>query len=183
MALPRFVKLIAVSSLAVSAVAGEHATILQGKGMCLAFDTEGKGFSCIGIENRVNPESAAFCGEKPGYAAFWSLTFWKDGAPTNALTIDNLAPCERKVERRGDALVFDWRGLSLGDEHGVVDVRTKVSLSQDGTAAEWRIAVKNRSRHWGLAETTYPLLRNVVKPMEADVLIPKGNWAGRLVKT
>ncbi len=116
MALPRFVKLIAVTSLAVSAAAGEYAIILQGKGIRLSFDTEGMGFNCIGIENRVNPESAAFCGEKPGCAAFWSLTFWKDGSPTNALAVDNLAPCERKVERRGDALVFDWRGLSLDDE-------------------------------------------------------------------
>ena len=161
----------------------KEATLLEGKGIRLAFDVAEKGFNCIGIENRVNSESAAFVGEEPGRAGFWSLTFWKDGSPTNTLAIDNLAPCERKAVRRGDALVFDWRGLSLGDEHGVVDVRTKVSLSQDGTAAEWRIAVKNRSKRWGLAETTYPLLRNVVKPLEADVLIPKGNWAGRLAKS
>ena len=140
MALLRFVKLIAVSSLAVSAAAGEHAITLQGKGMRLAFDTEGKGFNCIGIENRVNPESAAFCGEKPGCAAFWSLTFWKDGSPANALTIDNLAPCERKVVRRGDALVFDWRGLSLGDEqtfsYGEGANRKTVTLSPRSVSSD-----------------------------------------------
>ena len=142
MALLRFVKLIAVSSLAVSAAAGEHAITLQGKGMRLAFDTEGKGFNCIGIENRVNPESAAFCGEKPGCAAFWSLVFWKDGSPTNALAVDNLAPCERKVVRRGDALVFDWRGLSLGDEqtfsYGEGTNRKTVTLSPRSVSSDIR---------------------------------------------
>ena len=159
------------------------ATLLQGRGMRLAFDTAERGFNCIGIENRVNPDPAAFCGSEPGRAGFWSLRFWKDGSPTNELTVDNLAPCERNVERTGDALVFNWRGLSLGDEKDVVDVKATVALSQNGTAAEWRLAVKNRSKRWGLAETGYPLLRNVVAPREADVLVPKGNWGGRLVKS
>ncbi|MBQ3289709.1 MAG: hypothetical protein IJH50_09900 [Kiritimatiellae bacterium] len=157
------------------------AVLLKGKGMRLAFDTAANGFNCLGIENRVNPDAAAFGGAEPGRAAFWALTFWKDGSPTNALAIDNLAPCERKVERRDGALVFDWCGLSLGDEQGVVDVRAKVELSQDGTAARWRLAVKNRSKRWGLAETAYPVIRNVVRPREADVLLPRGNLGGRLV--
>ena len=160
-----------------------EATLLEGRGIRLAFDAAERGFNCIGIENRVNADPAAFCGTEPGRAGFWSLTFWKDGSPTNALAIDNLAPCAKSVERLKDGLVFNWRGLSLGDEKGVVDVQATVALTQGGTAAEWRIAVKNRSNRWGLAETTYPLLRNVVKPLEADVLIPKGNFSGRLVKS
>ena len=157
------------------------ATLLNGRGIRLAFDTAEKGFNCIGIEAKVNPDPAAFGGNEPGRAAFWELTFWKDGLPTNMLTIDNLAPCERKVERRSDALVFNWRGLSLGDEMGVVDVTATVRLAQDETAAEWWLAVKNRSGRWGLAETAYPILRNVVRPREADVLTPRGNLGGRLV--
>ena len=159
------------------------ATLLEGRGIRLAFDAAERGFNCIGIENRVNLDPAAFCGSEPGRAGFWSLTFWKDGSPTNAITIDNLASCERKVKRRGNALVFDWRGLSLGEEQGVVDVQATVTLTQNGTAAEWRLAVTNRSKRWGLAETCYPLLRNVVEPRQADVLVPKGNWGGRLVKS
>jgi len=197
--------------LAVSA----EAMFLEGKGIRLVFDTAERGFNCIGIENKVNPDPVTFCGSEPGRAGFWSLTFWKDGSPTNALTIDNLAPCEavregrsplrpkadarervppetdatsaslplRTVERKGDTLVFNWRGLSLGEEQGVVDVKATVTLTHGGTAAEWRLAVTNRSKRWGLAETCYPLLRNVVKPRQADVLVPKGNWGGRLVKS
>ncbi len=159
------------------------AVLLEGRGIRLAFDSAERGFNCIGIENKVNPDPAAFCGSEPGRAGFWSLTFWKDGSPTNALTIDNIAPCEHKVTHKDDALVFDWCGLSLGDETGVVDVQATVTLMQNSTAAEWRLAVKNRSKRWGLAETTYPILRNVVKPRRADVLVPKGNWGGRLVKS
>ena len=160
------------------------ATLLEGKGIRLAFDTADRGFNCIGIENRVNPDPAAFCDGEQGRASFWSLKFWKDGSPTNTLAIDNLAPCERSVERsEGGMLVFDWRGLSLGDERGVVDVRATVAIEQDGTAATWRIAVKNRSARWGLAETAYPLLCNVVRPLEADVLTPRGNLGGRIVES
>ena len=69
------------------------ATLLEGRGIRLAFDSAERGFNCIGIENRVNPDPAALFREEPGRAAFWELTFWKDGSPTNALKIDNLAPC------------------------------------------------------------------------------------------
>ncbi|MBR2837557.1 MAG: hypothetical protein IKE55_02125 [Kiritimatiellae bacterium] len=157
------------------------ATLLEGKGIRLAFDTAANGFNCLGIENRVNPDAAAFGGAEPGRAAFWELTFWKDGSPTNAITVDNLAPCERKFERSGGAFVFAWRGLSLGDERGVVDVRAKVELAGDGVSARWRLSVMNRSARWGLAETAYPVIRNVVRPREADVLVPCGNLGGRLV--
>ena len=158
-------------------------TLLDGKGIRLAFDAEDKGYNCLSIENRVNPKPVSFGGEISGKAAFWSLTFWKDGTPTNSLTIDNLAPCVKSMQKRTDELVFDWSGLSLGDEQGVVDVRATVRLTQNETAAEWRLAVKNRSARWGLAETAYPVIRNIVRSGEADVLLPRGNLGGRLVKS
>ncbi|MBR4612771.1 MAG: hypothetical protein IKO40_08650 [Kiritimatiellae bacterium] len=174
----------ASATMAASAMkAPPDVTLLEGDGIRIAFDSAENGFNCIGIENRVVPEPTAFCGPEPEGAALWKLTFWCDGSPTNTLTIDNLAPCERAMAREDGALLFAWRGIALGDEPDAVDVRATISLTPDGSAAEWRLAVTNRSKRWGLAETTYPLLRNVVKPGEADVLIPKGNWAGRLVKS
>ena len=201
-----------VAAVLFAAVGANGATLLEGDGIRLAFDTAEKGFNCVGIENRVTSNPVAFCGEEPGKAAFWQLTFWKDGCPTNTLTIDNRTPCSAAVTKHGPpvgdavatgrdtsmggtgfvpsavahqsgSLVFDWRGIALGDEENAVDVQATVTLTADGAAAEWRLAVVNRSRRWGLAETQFPLLRNVVKPREADVLIPKGNWAGRLVKS
>ena len=35
--------------------------LLEGRGIRLAFDAAEHGFSCIGIENKVNPDPAAFC--------------------------------------------------------------------------------------------------------------------------
>lgn len=159
------------------------ALVLEGDGIRLAFDTAESGFNCVGIENRLEPDPATFCGDEPGRPGFWELTFWQDGSPTNALTIDNLAPCKRDFARDEKSILFAWHGLALGDEKDAVDVRASVALTPDGAAAKWRLAVRNRSKRWGLAETQFPLLRNVVKPGEADVLIPKGNWAGRLVKS
>ena len=155
----------ASATMAASAMkAPPDVTLLEGDGIRIAFDSAENGFNCIGIENRVVPEPTAFCGPEPEGAALWKLTFWCDGSPTNTLTIDNLAPCERAMAREDGALLFAWRGIALGDEPDAVDVRATISLTPDGSAAEWRLAVTNRSKRWGLAETTYPILRNVVKP-------------------
>ena len=120
--------------------------LLEGRGIRLAFDTAANGFGCLGIENRLSDEPAAFGHAAPGTAGFWSLTLWRDGCSTNTCTLDNRSPCaERTVERLPHALRFNWKGLSPTNECGTIDVCATVSLTPEGDAAEWRLAVKNRS--------------------------------------
>ena len=158
------------------------ATTLEGRGIRIAFDMAANGFGCLGIENRLGGESAAFGLAAPGTAGFWALTLWRDGCFTNTCTLDNLSPCsERTVERLHRALRFTWKGLSPTNENGTVDVCATVSLTPEGDAAEWRLAVANRSARWGLAQTKYPVISRVVRPGAASALLPLGNWGGRLV--
>ncbi len=158
------------------------ATVLEGRGIRIAFDTAANGFGCLGIENRLGDEPAAFGHAAPGTAGFWTLTLWRDGCSTNACTLDNLSPCaERTVERLPNALRFNWKGLSPTNENGTVDVCATVTLTPEGDAAEWRLAVANRSARWGLAQTKYPVISRVVRPGTASALLPIGNWGGRLM--
>ena len=158
------------------------ATILEGCGIRLAFDTADNGFGCLGIENRLGDEPAAFGHAAPGAAGFWALTLWRDGCFTNTCTLDNRSPCaERTVERLPNALRFNWKGLSPTNENGTIDVCATVSLTPEGDAAEWRLAVKNRSTRWGLAQTKYPVISRVVRPGTASALLPIGNWGARLM--
>ena len=86
------------------------AILLEGRGIRIAFDAAANGFGCLGIENRLGDEPAAFGHAAPGTAGFWTLTLWRDGCSTNACTLDNLSPCaERTVERLPNALRFNWK--------------------------------------------------------------------------
>ena len=158
------------------------ATVLEGRGIRIAFDTATNGFGCLGIENRLGDEPTAFGHAAPGAADFWTLTLWRDGCSTNTCTLDNRSPCaERTVERLPNALRFSWKGLSPTNECGTVDVCATVSLTSEGDAAEWRLAVANRSARWGLAQTKYPVISRVVRPGTASALLPIGNWGARLM--
>ena len=158
------------------------ATVLEGRGIRIAFDTADNGFGCLGIENRLCDEPTAFGHTAPGAADFWTLTLWRDGCSTNTCTLDNRSPCaERTVERLPNALRFSWKGLSLTNECSTIDVCATVSLTPEGDAAEWRLAVKNRSTRWGLAQTSYPVISRVVRPGTASALLPIGNWGARLM--
>ena len=171
-------------------VAGEpllapaSAIILEGRGIRIAFDAAENGFGCLGIENRLDTtHPVAFGGGAVGGGGFWSATFWRNGKPGSAVSLNNLSSCtSRRVERDGDSLRFSWLGLSLGNETGTVDVVATVTLTGDHDAAEWRLAVRNRSAEWGLSDTEYPVLQHFVRPGMATALVPDGNWGGRIVE-
>ena len=158
------------------------AILLEGRGIRIAFDSAANGFGCLGIENRLGNEPVAFGHAAPGTAGFWTLILWRDGCSTNTCTLDNQSPCvERTVERLPNVLRFNWKGLSPTNENGTIDVCATVSLTPEGDAAEWRLAVANRSAHWGLTQTKYPAISRVVRPGAASALLPIGNWGGRLM--
>ena len=158
------------------------ATVLEGRGIRIAFDTAANGFGCLGIENRLGDEPAAFGHAEPGKASLWTLVLWRDGCSTNTFTLDNRAPCaERTVERLPNALRLNWKGLSPTNENGTIDVCATVTLTPEGDAAEWRLAVANRSTRWGLAQTKFPDITRVVRPSTASALLPVGNWGARLM--
>lgn len=158
---------------------------LKNEAMRLVFGSPDAGFDCLGLENRLS-EGARFVRARSGEAGLWSLTF---KAPPDAsgaqemAELTNRSPAARRfAERSRRGLAFVWEGLDLPGELGAVDVRAEVRLEAGEGASEWRISVANRSRRFGLWESGYPLLRGVARPGEADVLLPRGNWGGSLLR-
>jgi len=158
---------------------------LKNRALRVVFGSAEKGFDCLGIENRL-AEDARFIRVREGAAGLWSLTFRTppDAAgKQESVEINNRAPAERRFSRRlWRGFEFVWQGLDLPGEPGSVDVHAEVRVEAGEGASEWRLKVTNRSGRFGLWESEYPLLREVAQPGIADVLLPRGNWGGTLVR-
>ena len=163
----------------------EGAYELKNQALRVVFDSAERGFDCLGIENRL-AEDTRFVRVREGVAGLWSLTFKTppDAAgKQESVEINNRTAAVRCFSRRlWRGFEFVWQGLDLPGEPGSVDVRAEVRIESGGGASAWRLKVANRSRRFGLWESEYPLLRGVVQPGVADVLLPRGNWGGTLAR-
>lgn len=141
------------------------------------------GFSCRGLENRLAGEE--FGAFNPTTTGLWELEFRSYGEdrsqPPEICRLRNNDCRDARCMRLPNGLRFEFRDLDLPGEKAAVDVLCTVTANAD-QAIEWRIHVDNRSTRFGLWETVYPYLQTVVKPGEADVLLPKDNFGGKLVK-
>ena len=174
-----FVCLVLLTALS---VCGEGSSVaLENDGISLLFAGKKDGYSLKSIINRKCADTA-FVSCPPGTAGLWRLEFVHKGSSgTNEFfSVDNLAPALRGVERSDGALELRFRGIDLCDEKGVLDVKATVELSGRAAASRWRLEVVNRSLKSTLFRTSYPLLRNVVEPGRADVMLPHNILGGRL---
>ncbi|MBR4519549.1 MAG: hypothetical protein IKO65_11175, partial [Victivallales bacterium] len=167
--------------------------ILDCKGMKIYFSDAAEGFGCRGIENLLGDQTVRFVFPQKTPTPLWNLAFKKpyevrqqesdqpDFIETAWLSSvsDSVPTCSRV----DDGLVFEWHGLDLPGEPGVVDVRCTIrsALSPAGES-HWRIQVTNRSTQWGLAETQYPILAQVIRPGQGDAMLPDHNWGHRLYR-
>ena len=167
--------------------------ILDCKGMKIYFAGADEGFGCRGIENLLGDQTVRFVFPQKTPTPLWNLAFKKpyevrqqesdqpdfiDTAWLSSVS-DSVPTCSRV----DDGLVFEWHGLDLPGEPGMVDVRCTIrsALSPVGES-HWRIQVINRSTQWGLAETQYPILAQVIRPGQGDALLPDHNWGHRLYR-
>ncbi|MDD2461305.1 MAG: DUF6259 domain-containing protein [Kiritimatiellia bacterium] len=158
---------------------------LENAALRVAFAGAEQGFDCTGIENRL-ADDIRFVRARDPLPGLWSLTFKTPadaaGQQETALLSNRSPAVQRRCVVKRRRLEFVWEGLDLPNEPGAVDVRADVSLDAGESASAWRIRVTNRSRRFGLWETAYPLLNGVVPPGVGDVLLPHGNWGGRLMR-
>ena len=92
-----------VAVVLVAAVGVDGATLLEGDGIHLAFDTAEKGFNCIGIENRVGMYCDSTRFRMPAVIG----AVWRDFGGTRRYTVlgnvsgeEQAFPCGEGAERR-----------------------------------------------------------------------------------
>ncbi|MBN2449099.1 MAG: hypothetical protein JXR77_01840 [Lentisphaeria bacterium] len=166
---------------------------LANEALRLTFAGAERGFACLGIENLL-VGNTRFVRPRDGAPGLWRLQFrtpfqappaGEATPPFRQAELSNLSPADASAREQdlpaGRRLTLVWRGLDLPDEADAVDVTVTVLVPAGNAAAEWRIAVANRSTRCGLWEVTFPLLTTVCPPGTADVLLPRGNWGGTLV--
>ena len=183
----------------VSAVTLENAAI--------RFDfAEGEdGFALQSAVNKFAGD-VAFLNADGKRGELWELVFWKDarseegrarreegrarseegrggGGGRNAVTLNNNSKCRatRLVMNADGGATFVWEGLDLPGAKGAVTVRATVAFKPDGTSA-WTLDVQNQSTAYGLAETRYPILRNVVADGKSDILKPRPDTGAMLIR-
>lgn len=81
------------------------------------------------------------------------------------------------VQQTGAGARFEWRGLDLPGDPGVVDVVLEVRPEPTGPGLEWRLAVANRSARFGLWAAMYPhldLLPPGGTPDDDELVTPLG---------
>jgi hypothetical protein len=172
----------------------EGANALRNEALVLAFADATGGFACTGIRS-VLGTGARFVHPRTVSPGLWRLSFRTpyQAAPAGSnvkpfaeAILDNRAagaltavPAETP---EGKTLTFTWQGLDLPGEPAAVDVTVTVLLRPGRGESEWRLSVANRSTRFGLWEQSFPLLPSVCPPGAGDVLHPRGNWGGTLVR-
>ena len=76
-------------------------------------------------------------------------------------------------------LHLDWRGIDVREDKQALDVQVKVTLREGDPLSYWRIAIRNRSRRYGIERVRFPLLPLApIGDGADDVLIfPRGRGA------
>ena len=170
-----------MASLSVSA-----GTVLENDAICIRLGKPEEGFAITSVESKLGEGAKFVHSDAMTPSNFWALVFTApDGkGGFRKISVDNHSKsAARRIEKLGDETRFIWEGVCLpGECVGSVDVVASVALPPGMADSVWRISVENRSSKWALFETMYPRLRNVVRPGEADVLMPYENLGARLLK-
>ncbi|MBO4345444.1 MAG: hypothetical protein J5833_06800, partial [Victivallales bacterium] len=154
---------------------GEH--ILENNDVRIAFSGAADGFACVGIE-RADHKGPVFCNAKGYRRPLWKLHFRKGTDAETATTVNgNDVPAEKaSVERIENGLKFVWKGVAIGG--GTFDAVAKVVLN--GGQSEWMLEIDNHSNEYGLWDSEFPIMGNVLARGTGDAVVPHGNWGGSL---
>ena len=94
-------------------------------------------------------------------------------APTNAASF-------AKSEADG-AIELAWRGIALGEEPAALDAFVTIAPQPDGSQ-KWSLHFENRSPHYALLRTRFPMLRRVTRDGEGDALLPWQDHGAKLFR-
>ncbi|MFH1614069.1 MAG: DUF6259 domain-containing protein [Planctomycetota bacterium] len=112
--------------------------------------------------------------------------FMRDSS-LNQQQINNHSPCQNRtynITQQGnkDILTFQWTGITLNGQPGLVDVTVELTAEPNKQGIEWDIDIENRSTSYGVWETYFPYIRCIPAgntPLNDYLAYPSG--AGRLI--
>ncbi len=177
-------KVLSAAVVALCTAGAGGATTVENDTLKVNFADADSGFAVTGIVVKETGSARFITSDGKG-PDFWELDFTAkaEAGGNTVLKLSNRSPAaERQAFRDGDTQAFLWKGMALGDEQGVVDVRAELKLPYGKAAGEWRIFVTNRSRKRALATTRYPYLRTVIAKGEGDALVPTKNLGARFIR-
>lgn len=176
---------IALPLFSVLTAAGE-AFVIENDALRIVFGAPESGYAISAIENKAAGNARFVNGTDDGKGPhLFELVFSQfdaTGGVKRAYVSDRNACRGRKLTKDGNSAVIELGGYDLPGEPNAVDVTATVTLPPGENYAEWRIKVANRSAKWGLDTTKYPCFRRIVKPGEADVLLPHAGLGARLLR-
>ena len=158
-------------------------TVFGNDRLSIAFADAEEGYSIVSIVNRECADTS-FVSCPTGTAGLWRLEFSRKGnSGTNEFfIIDNRVAAKRSIERTEGTLELNFCGIDLGSEKGVLDVKAIVEFPKKAAESSWRLKVVNRSRKSTLFRTSFPLLRTIVEPGCADVMMPHNILGGKICR-
>ena len=159
--------------------------VLENDALRITFGNGDEGYAITAIESKFGGGARFVHADSFAPSNFWAVAFASINAAggMDRVELDNHVPsAAKRIERQGDETRFIWEGVDLPGERGALDVVASVSLPPGNADSVWRLSVANRSRRWALHDTAYPLLKRVIRPGEADVLMPYENLGARLLK-
>lgn len=133
-----------------------------------------EGFVVKSIENRLSAGGVRFVNPPNGGGDIWHLTFFGESGPNGKRSVTSVRSRQKALyktcERKGNALVLEWKGMDLPDDPKALDVTVEICLVGSLGESEWSLSVDCRSRKWALASTCFPRLPGVMKPGEGNML-------------
>ena len=119
-----------------------------------------------------------------GKHTLWELTFGHNSERRSLSSTQ--VPCNsdnvQKLPDGRQRATFEWSGMKLEKEKGVVNVKVTVDLPAHLGIASWRIDVTNDSKTWGLYHIDFPGFNGFLKSGEYDIAVPRRNF-GKLYKS
>ena len=159
--------------------------VLENDTLRITFGSPDEGYAITAVESKTAGGARFVHADASTPSNFWAMVLSSVNATggISRIKIDNhVRAAKKRIDRIGDETHFVWEGIDLPGESGVLDVTASVTLPPGDAASEWRLSAANRSAKWALHDTAYPMLKDVVRPGEADVLMPYENLGARLLK-
>ncbi|MBQ9367184.1 MAG: hypothetical protein IJT83_05335, partial [Victivallales bacterium] len=151
--------------------------LLEAEGLRIGFAGADKGFAIQGLQSK-DGKGPLFCDASGELSPLWVLSFATAPNANEKVFVDSTQTIGT-MELQDNSIVFRWKDVPV-KESGTVDVTATVRITS--RRAEWTLEVVNHSSVYGLYESEYPILPPILESGTADVVLPTGNWGGKLCR-